>query len=52
MLLIGSLPSAFNAGNGEKVLGALCDTGKETITDAAHGLEKNRLGRIVFDVPA
>jgi hypothetical protein len=57
MLLSGSLPLPSNTGNGEKVLGraiggATIHTGQKTIAYAAHRLEKNRLGRIVFNVSA
>jgi Leucine-rich repeat (LRR) protein len=57
MLLSGSLPLPSNTGNGEKVLGraiggAASHAGQETIPDAAHSLEKNRLSRIVFNVTA
>ena len=57
MLLCGSLPAACPAGNGEKVLGGgtrrrPCNAWKETIANAAHGFQENRLGGIVFNVTA
>ena len=57
MLLTGSLPLPSNTGNGEKVLrraiaGMSSHAGQETIADAAHGLKKNRLSGIVFNVTA
>ena len=57
MLLSGSLPLPSNLDNGEKVLGQAINpsrshAGQKTIADAAHSLEKNRLGGIVFNVTA
>jgi hypothetical protein len=51
MLLIVSLPSALITRNGAKVLGRR-HARKKTVTDATHGLEKYRLGGIVFNIPA
>ena len=61
MLLIGSLPFACRGDNGEKVLlRCWCSLsrrirrhpGKEAIANTTHRLQKDRLGRIVFNLTA
>src|ERR1700735_3564496 len=53
MLLFGSLPPPSAAGNDPKVIGPRPGySGQKTIADAADGLQKDRLGGIVFNVTA
>ncbi len=56
MLLIGSLPFPCKGDNAAKVL-LRCfplggNPGQKAITDTTHGLQKDRLGGIVFNISA